>query len=86
MLKIWKKYSPIGCRDLKTRDQFISYGIKAYFSSCLTTTLDIDFAVNEKERTSEIIFILIKRINSFNHLHLIILVILHIQNIILKWN
>ena len=57
MLKIWKKYSPIGCRDLKTRDQFISYGIKAYFSSCLTTTLDIDFAVNEKERTKEIIFI-----------------------------
>ena len=52
-----KKYSPIGCRDLKTRDQFISYGIKAYFSSCLTTKLDIDFAVNEKERTNEIIFI-----------------------------
>ena len=52
-----KKYSPIGCRDTKTRDQFIKYGIDSYFSSCLTTTLDIDFAVNDSERTNEIIFI-----------------------------
>ena len=52
-----KKFSPIGCRDIKTRDQFISYGINAYFSSCLTTTLDIDFAVDKGERNDEIIFI-----------------------------
>jgi hypothetical protein len=52
-----KQYSPIGCRDKKTEDQFMKYGIKAYFSSCLTTTLDIDYAVNENERTNEIIFI-----------------------------
>ena len=52
-----KKYSPIGCRDTKTRDQFIKYGIDAYFSSCLTTTLDIDYAVNDSQRTDEIIFI-----------------------------
>ena len=51
-----KKYSPIGCRDKKTRDQFIKYGIDAYFSSCLTTTLDIDYSINENERTNEIIF------------------------------
>lgn len=33
------------------------YGIDAYFSSCLTTTLDIDYSVNDLERTNEIIFI-----------------------------
>ena len=33
------------------------YGIDAYFSSCLTTTLDIDYSVNDFERTNEIIFI-----------------------------
>ena len=52
-----KKYAPIGCRDKATRDNFIKYGINAYFSSCLTTTLDIDYAVKDKERTNEIIFV-----------------------------
>ena len=52
-----KKFAPIGCRDFKTREQFISYGINAYFTSCLTTTLDIDYAVDKGERTDEIIFI-----------------------------
>ena len=52
-----KKYSPIGCRDISTRDFFIKQGIDAYFSSCLTTTLDIDYAVNDNERTNEIIFV-----------------------------
>lgn len=52
-----KKYSPIGCRDNKTRDQLNNYGIKAFFSSCLTTTLDIDYAVDQSQRTNEIIFV-----------------------------
>ena len=52
-----KNHSPIGCRDENTRDDLIKNGINAYFSSCLTTTLDIDFSINEKERTNEIIFI-----------------------------
>jgi len=52
-----KKYSPIGCRDIKTRDQLNNYGIKSYFSSCLTTTLDIDYAVEQEQRTNEIIFV-----------------------------
>ena len=52
-----KKYSPIGCRDIKTRDQLNNYGIKSYFSSCLTTTLDIDYAVEQDQRTNEIIFV-----------------------------
>ena len=52
-----KKYEPIGCRDIYTQQILEKNGIKAYFSSCLTTTLDIDFAVNHSERTNEIIFI-----------------------------
>ena len=52
-----KKFAPIGCRDIKTRDQFIKYGIDAYFSGCLSLTLDIDYAANENERTNEIIFV-----------------------------
>ena len=52
-----KKYAPIGCRDISTRDNFIKYGINAYFSSCLTTTLDIDYAIKDKERNNEIIFV-----------------------------
>ena len=52
-----KKYSPIGCRDLQTKDQLNKLGINAFFSSCLTTTLDIDYAVKESERNNEIIFI-----------------------------
>ena len=50
------KFSQIGCRDTNTRDQLIKYGIKAFFSSCLTTTLDIDYSANENERTNDIIF------------------------------
>src|SRR5690554_2041253 len=34
-----KKHEPIGCRDLQTVRTLQSHNIKAYFSSCLTTTL-----------------------------------------------
>lgn len=52
-----KKYQPIGCRDKYTEKALIKKGIDAYFSSCLTTTLDISFAVEDFERTNDIIFI-----------------------------
>ena len=52
-----KKFELIGCRDLKTKKQLNKYGIDTYFSSCNTTTLDIDYAANETEKTNEIIFI-----------------------------
>tara|TARA_B100000242_G_scaffold96699_2_gene66308 strand:- start:17984 stop:19048 length:1065 start_codon:yes stop_codon:yes gene_type:complete len=38
-ISYFKKYQPIGCRDLFTADLLESYGIKSYFSGCLTTTL-----------------------------------------------
>ena len=49
-------FSPIGCRDTNTRNELIKYGIKAFFSSCLTTTLDIDYSAYKTERTDDIIF------------------------------
>lgn len=52
----FKKYQPIGCRDTYTLKTLQKLGIKSYFSSCLTSTLDIDFSVNDFERTNEIIF------------------------------
>lgn len=39
-LESLKEIEPIGCRDLSTVKFLESQGIKAYFSSCLTTTLD----------------------------------------------
>ena len=52
-----KKFSPIGCRDIKSRDKFKTIGINSYFSSCLTTTLDIDYLIPENKRKNDIIFI-----------------------------
>ena len=36
----YKKFEPIGCRDLKTKEYFDKIGIKTYFSNCLTLTLE----------------------------------------------
>jgi hypothetical protein len=36
-----KKHSPIGARDLHTRDLLLEHGINSYFSGCLTLTLDL---------------------------------------------
>lgn len=39
IVKEFKKFEPIGCRDLNTVDLFLKYGVKAYFSGCLTMTI-----------------------------------------------
>jgi hypothetical protein len=36
----FKKYEPIGCRDIHTTTTLRKYGVKTYFSGCLTTTID----------------------------------------------
>ncbi len=51
-----KKYQPIGCRDYYTQSVLSNYGLKTYFSGCLTTTLDIMYKAPENERTNNIIF------------------------------
>ena len=57
MIKNLIKYEPIGCRDLTTLKALNRKGIKAYFSSCLTTTLDIDYKAKNNERNEDIIFV-----------------------------
>ena len=39
-IKYFKKHQPIGCRDYYTQKLLSSYGIKTYFSGCLTLTLN----------------------------------------------
>ena len=53
----FRKYEPIGCRDLFTYNVLKNLNIKSYFSACLTLTLDIDFAAKDSERTNGIIFV-----------------------------
>ena len=43
-LEYLKKYEPIGCRDEYTKDLLKSRGVNAYFSGCLTLTLDYGFS------------------------------------------
>ncbi len=39
--KEWfKEHGPVGCRDMDTRDWLLSNGVDAYFSGCLTLTLN----------------------------------------------
>lgn len=49
-LEYLKKYEPIGCRDYATRNFLLTKGIKAYFSSCLTTTLYKKYLKENTER------------------------------------
>jgi len=43
-LEYLKKHEPIGCRDEYTRDLLKRRGIDAYFSGCLTLTLDYGYS------------------------------------------
>ncbi len=48
-----KKHQPIGCRDQFTADTLKAKGIDAYFTGCLTLTLD-SYKVNDSEREDKI--------------------------------
>lgn len=48
-----KKYQPIGCRDYFTVDLLKAKGIEAYFSGCLTLTLD-SYRVEDSLRNDDI--------------------------------
>lgn len=48
-----KKHEPIGCRDQFTADTLKAKGIDAYFTGCLTLTLD-SYKVEDSERTENI--------------------------------
>jgi len=48
-----KKHEPIGCRDQFSVDTLKAKGIDAYFSGCLTLTLD-NYKVEDSQRNDEI--------------------------------
>lgn len=48
-----KKFAPIGCRDKYTAKILNEKGVNAYFSGCLTLTLD-NYKVSDSERNEEI--------------------------------
>lgn len=50
-----KKYEPIGARDKGTQLLFEKYGIKSYYSSCLTLTLGLKY--RSEEKNDKIIFV-----------------------------
>ena len=39
-IRSMKSYEPIGCRDFGSRDYLRSLGVKAYFSGCMTMTIE----------------------------------------------
>lgn len=43
LVDYYKRFEPIGCRDYNTLRLFESIGVKAYFSSCITLTLQNKF-------------------------------------------
>lgn len=42
VVRHFKQYKPIGCRDMSTVSLLKSKGVDAYFSACLTTTLNLN--------------------------------------------
>ncbi|MHA7059200.1 polysaccharide pyruvyl transferase family protein [Aquimarina sp. M1] len=48
-----KKHEPIGCRDQFTADTLKAKGIDAYFTGCLTLTLD-SYKVDDSERGDDV--------------------------------
>jgi len=54
-INYYKKSEPIGCRDFHTVGLFEKLGIRAYYSGCLTLTLEN--RNRQKERNEEILFV-----------------------------
>lgn len=51
----YDRFAPIGCRDKRTLKLFQDLGVEAYFSACVTLTLENPFS--EKDRTDEILLV-----------------------------
>ncbi|TSI12241.1 polysaccharide pyruvyl transferase family protein [Brevibacterium aurantiacum] len=47
-----KKYGPVGCRDWQSVALLRAVGVPAFFSGCLTTTVDTVFPVREHDKRS----------------------------------
>lgn len=62
-IEYFKKNEPIGCRDYYTRDVLIKKGVNAFYSSCLTTTIDRKKYLKEKPPTGIIVIGAFDRLN-----------------------
>jgi hypothetical protein len=49
-IEYFKKYQPIGCRDLYTVQKFQEKGIESYFSGCMTLTLQSNLVNNRNNK------------------------------------
>ena len=56
-LEYFKEHEPIGCRDFYTRDILLEKGINAFYSSCVTTTIDRNNYLKSKTQAKGIIVI-----------------------------
>jgi len=45
----YQQHAPIGCRDKKTAEYFAKIGVDAYFSACLTLTLENTFSFRSEK-------------------------------------
>ena len=63
MIDDLKKYEPIGYRDIFTLKSLRNKGIDAYFSSCLTLTLDIDYAFDILKELSKVYLLIFHLVN-----------------------
>lgn len=55
LAEYYKQFEPIGCRDKKTLRMFEKIGVKAYFSNCITLTLQNPYS--EEERGDKILLV-----------------------------
>ena len=56
-IKYFKSHEPVGCRDIYTRDILLEKGVNAYYSSCITTTVDRKNYLKSKTQAEGIIVI-----------------------------
>ena len=56
-LEFYKRNEPIGCRDYYTVELMKSHGVDAYYSSCLTLTLNRDNFTSDKSPDDKIYFV-----------------------------
>ena len=70
IINYFKKHEPIGCRDTATRDFLRSKNVDAYFSGCLTTTLNrSDWSDEPSSKNSGVLFIdIVQGKGDFGHL------------------
>ena len=83
----FKKYEPIGCRDIGTTELLKSNGIRSYFSGCLTLTLGRKYKF-EGER-KKLIFVdpylssIRKELNVFDFIKSLLFGICHLKTLLL---